>query len=137
MKKTILAIAAFAIFTVGNSFAQQGYPSKGHNVPAVSAARYDNAAEEYNINKLDRIVGLTSKQENQIKKIENNYDRIANSGRRNQTLESLKRLEEQKQSEIFSVLTLNQRQKLIAYQNADKFNNRGRSDNNGKFNRKG
>ena len=121
MKKTILAIAAFAIFTVGNSFAQQGYPSKGHNVPAVSAARYDNAAEEYNINKLDRIVGLTRKQENQIEKIENNYDRIANSGRRNQTLQSLKRLEFQKQEEILSVLTPIQHQRLLAYEQSDKY----------------
>jgi Spy/CpxP family protein refolding chaperone len=137
MKKTILAIAALAIFTVGNGFAQQGYPSKGHNVPAVSAARYDNAVEEYSINKLDNIVGLTRKQENQIKKIENNFDRLANTGRRPQTLQSLKRLEEQKQREIFSVLTPNQRQKLVAYQQADKYNSRGRYDNNGKFNRRG
>jgi Spy/CpxP family protein refolding chaperone len=130
MKKTILAIAALAIFTIGNSFAQKGYPAKGHHVPAVSAQRYDNAVEEYNINKLDNIVGLTRKQENQIKKIENKYDRLANNSRRGY-FQSPKALEEQKQREIFSVLTPNQRQKLIAYQHADKFNGRG------KFSRRG
>jgi len=137
MKKTILAIAALAIFTVGNSFAQYPSSNKGHNAPQVKAYRTDNAFEEYNINQLDNIVGLTRKQENQIKKIDNAYDRMAGSGRRPQTLQSLKRLEEQKQSEIFSVLTPSQRQKLVAYQHADKFNNRGRYDNNGKFNRRG
>ena len=134
MKKTILAIAALAIFTLNNGFAQKGYPTKGHNVPA---ARYDNAVEEYSINKLDNIVGLTRKQENQIKKIENNFDRLANSGRRPQTLQSLKRLEEQKQREIFFVLTPNQRQKLVAYQQADRYNSRGRYDNYGRSNRRG
>ncbi len=129
MKKTILAIAAVAIFTVGNSFAQKGYSGKGHNVPAVSAERFDNAIENYNINKLDNIVGLTRKQEKQIKKIENNYDRVASNSRGR--FQSPKALEEQKQRDIFSVLTPVQRQKLIAYQHADKFNGRG------KFNRRG
>lgn len=131
MKKTILAIATLAILTVGNSFAQYGYSSKGHNGPAVSADRYDNRIEEYNINKLDKIVGLSRKQENKIKKIENAYDRMASSGRGRQSWQGQKRLEEQKQREIFSVLTPNQRQKLMAYQHSDKFDNRGR------FNRRG
>ena len=131
MKKTILAIATLAILTVGNSFAQKGFPSKGHNGPGVSSERYDNRIEEYNINKLDKIVGLSRKQENKIKKIENAYDKMANRGRGAQSWQGQKRLEEQKQREIFSVLTPNQRQKLMAYQHADKFDNRGR------FNRRG
>lgn len=130
MKKTILAIATLAILTVGNGFAQKGFPSKGHNGPDVST-RYDNRIEEYNINKLDKIVGLTRKQENKIKKIENAYDKMANRGRAGQSWQGQKRLEEQKQREIFSVLTPTQRQKLMAYQHADRFDNRGRFDRRG------
>ena len=138
MKKSILAIATIAILTVGNSFAQKGYQSKGHDGPVYSNARVDNSREEFNINKLDNIVKLSRKQENEIKKIENYYDRVAANSRQVQTLQSLKRLEEQKQQDILKVLTPNQRQKLIAYQRADKFDSRGRFDNNNKYNnRKG
>jgi len=135
MKKAILAIATIAILTVGNSFAQKGYQSKGHSGPAISNQRVDNKVEEYNINKLDNIVKLSRKQENEIKKIENYYDKVAANSRRIQTLQSLKRLEEQKQEDILKVLTPNQRQKLIAYQRADKFDGRDRFDN--KYNRRG
>ncbi|WP_221394026.1 hypothetical protein [Dyadobacter sp. NIV53] len=138
MKKAIFAIAALAILTVGNTFAQKGYQSKGHNVPAISNARTDNSVEEYNIGKLDNIVKLSRKQENEIKKIENYYDRVASGSRNVQTLQSLKRLEEQKQTDILKVLTPNQRQKLIAYQRTDKFDDRGRFANNSRYNnRKG
>ena len=138
MKKSILAIATIAILTVGNSFAQKGYQSKGHDGPVYSNTRVDNSREELNINKLDNIVKLSRKQENEIKKIENYYDRVAANSRQVQTLQSLKRLEEQKQQDILKVLTPNQRQKLMAYQRADKFDSRGRFDNNNKYNnRKG
>ena len=138
MKKSILAIATIAILTVGNSFAQKGYQSKGNDGPVYSNARVDNSREEFNINKLDNIVKLSRKQENEIKKIENYYDRVAANSRQVQTLQSLKRLEEQKQQDILKVLTPNQRQKLMAYQRADKFDNRGRFDNSSKYNnRKG
>ena len=131
MKKTIIAIATLAILTIGNGFAQKGFPSKGHGGPVVSGSRYDNRIEEYNINKLDKIVGLTRKQENKIKKIEKAYDKMASKGRGAQSWQGQKRLEEQKQREIFSVLTSTQRQRWMAYQRADKFDNRGR------FNRRG
>ena len=137
MKKAILAIATIAILTVGNSFAQKGYQSKGHDGAVYSNTRIDNSREEYNINQLDNIVKLSRKQENEIKKIENYYDRVAASSRNGQTLQSLKRLEEQKQQDIFKVLTPNQRQKLMAFQRSGKFDNRGRFDNNKYNNRKG
>ena len=138
MKKAIFTIAALAILTIGNSFAQKGYQSNGHRGPAISNARFDNSKEDYNIDKLDNIVKLSRKQENEIKKIENYYDRVAASSRNVQTLQSLKRLEEQKQQDIFKVLTPNQREKLMAYQRSDRFDNRGRFNNNNKYNnRKG
>lgn len=138
MKKTILAIAVLAIFTVGNSFAQNGYQSKGHEAPVYTNAKIDNNYEEFQINKLDNIVNLTRKQENEIKKIENYYDRVAKSSREIQTLKSAKRLESQKQKDVLEILTPLQRQKLMAYQNADKFNGKNKWDNNkSKYNHRG
>ncbi len=126
MKKTILAIAALAIFTVGNSFAQ--YPSnKGGYTKSAPVYKADNAYEEYSINQLDNIVKLTRNQENEIKKIENRYDRVAANSRRNQTLQSIKRLELQKQQDILAVLTPIQHQRLLAYEQGlkyGKYNNR-------------
>jgi Zn-dependent M32 family carboxypeptidase len=121
MKKAIFAIAALAILTVGNSFAQYGYSSKGHSGPGYSNSRNDNAMEEYQINKLDKIVKLSRKQENEIKRIENRYDKLLSNRRRPQTLQSIKRLEMQKKQEILSVLTPVQHQRLMAYERAQKF----------------
>ena len=119
MKKTILAIATIVTLTIGNGFAQS---YRGHQIPA-SNARVDNAYEEFQINKLDNIVKLTRKQENQIKKIENKYDRLAPRNKRYHTYQGAVRLEQQKQKEILSVLTPVQRQRLYAYQNAGRRNN--------------
>lgn len=138
MKKTILAIAAFAIFTVGNSFAQSRYQSKGHDAPVYSNAKIGAPVDAFEINNLDNIVNLTRKQESEIKKLEIYYDRVVKNSREIQTLKSIKRLESQKQKDILEVLTPLQRQKLLAYQNGDKFNNRNKWDNsNSKYNRKG
>ncbi|WP_138477498.1 hypothetical protein [Dyadobacter bucti] len=122
MKKTILAIATIVTLTIGNSFAQRSY--KHAEIPAVNNSRGDNAYEEFRINKLDQIVKLTRKQENRIKAIENRYDRLTSTNRRYSTYQGIKRLEEQKQKEILSVLTPAQRQRLFAYQNSNRFDNR-------------
>lgn len=121
MKKTILAIATIITLTIGNGFAQR---YKSYEIPANSVpnSRMDNSYEEFKINRLDKIVGLTRKQENQIKKIENRYDRLVSSNRRS-TYQSVQRLEMQKQKEILSVLTPVQRQRLYAFQNGNKRNN--------------
>ncbi len=131
MKKSILAIATIAILTIGNSFAQNKYQGKANAYPTTSY-RADNAYEEYNINQLDNIVNLSRKQENQIKKIENQYDKIAVNNRRLQNLQSIKRLELQKQQDILSVLTPMQHQRLLAYEHGIK---NGR--NNNRSNRRG
>jgi len=142
MKKAIFAIAALAILTAGNGFAQKGYSSKGtyqsqgHDGPVYkNNARIDSKVEEYNISKLDNIVALTRNQENEIKKIESYYDRIVRSSKKAQTFESIKRLELQKQQDILEVLTSYQRQKLVAYENAQRYNNgRDNFNNNNKYN---
>ncbi|GGM79316.1 hypothetical protein GCM10010967_08790 [Dyadobacter beijingensis] len=123
MKKIILAIAAIVTLTAGNTFAQRyNRPN-----PVVIDARADNAYEEFQINKLDQIVKLSRKQENQIKKIENKYDRLAGKNKRFQTYQGMKRFEEEKQKEILAVLTPAQRQRLFAYQHRfeNRYNRRG------------
>jgi hypothetical protein len=120
MKKTILAIATIVTLTIGEGFAQR---YKSYEIPAQPTpnSRRDNAYEEYNINNLDRIVGLTRKQENKIKKIENHYDRLM-ATRRYTSFQEARKLEKQKEKEILSVLTSTQRQRLYAFQNNVKRN---------------
>lgn len=121
MKKIILSIALLATLTAGNSYAQQGRAYGNRPVPN---AQTDNRFEEIQINKLDKIVGLTRKQENKIKKIENHYDHLM-AGRRTP---NLKELQWKKQQDIMEVLTPVQRQRLISFQNGnrfDRYNRRG------------
>lgn len=80
MKKTILAIATLAILSIANVNAQRSsYPV--HSAPHINNPRLDNKLEELSINHLDNIVKLSRKQENEIKRIENQYDRLL-KGRR-------------------------------------------------------
>ena len=122
MKKTILAIATIIALTVGNSFAQRAYDR--HEIPAERNSRIENSKEEIRINKLDEIVDLSRKQEKQLKKIEDHYDRLQASSRRYNTRKATQRLDVQKQQEILSVLTPSQRQRLYAYQHANRFGNK-------------
>lgn len=119
MKKTIIAIAAVAFLTIGNGFAQkQSFPNgRGYN-----QQRVDNAREEYEIGKLDRIVNLTRKQQNKIKKIENRYDRLVVGNRRPVSLQQRRAWEIQKQHEIIAVLTPKQQQRLLVYERTQKGN---------------
>ncbi|MBE9461749.1 hypothetical protein ACFP1I_31015 [Dyadobacter subterraneus] len=119
MKKIILSIALLATLTVGNSYAQQGRAYRNRPVPN---AQIDNNFEEFQINKLDNIVGLSRRQENKIKKIENHYDRLT-AGRRTP---NLKELQWKKQQEIMAVLTPAQRERLMAFQHGNKFDRHNR-----------
>jgi Spy/CpxP family protein refolding chaperone len=114
MKKTIIAIAVLAIFSIENTFAQKGYPSKGKTPTTVYHS--NNTYGVYSTHQLDNIVSLTRKQENAIKQIEKRYDRLTAKNRKNLNMQSIKRLDFQKQQEILSVLTPVQHQRLIAYE---------------------
>ena len=119
MKKSILAIAAFALLSIATVNAQRGqYPTQ-RPTPQYDNPRVDNAYEELSINRLDNIVKLTRKQENELKRIENRYDRLL-KGRR-LSGRDIQRLEKEKQQEIWSVLTHVQRQRLAAHQQSQKF----------------
>ena len=122
MKKTIAAIATIIALTVGNSFAQRAYDR--HEIPAERNSRIENINEKIRINKLDEIVDLSRKQEKQLKKIEDHYDHLQASNRRNNSYKATQRLEVQKQQEILSVLTPAQRQRLYAYQHSNRFGNK-------------
>jgi Spy/CpxP family protein refolding chaperone len=113
MKKTIIAIAAAAMLTIGNGFAQkQHFPvDRGY-----SHQQRDDAREEYELKKLDRIVNLTRKQQNAVKKIEDRYDRLSAGNRRSASMHQIRRWEIQKQQEILTVLTPKQHQRLLAYE---------------------
>lgn len=122
MKKTILAIATLIALTVGNSFAQRAHDR--HEIPAERNSRIENSNEEICINKLDEIVDLSRKQEKQLKRIEEHYDRLQASSRRYNSRKATQRLDVQKQQEILSVLTPSQRQRLYAYQHSNRFGNK-------------
>ena len=120
MKKIILAAAVILSVTVGNSFAQKAY---FNDRKPVYNSRGDNRNDEFNINKLDKIVGLSRKQENRIMKIENKYDRLFSARYANP-----RELNWKKEQEIMNVLTPVQRQRLVAFQNGrpnPNFNRRG------------
>lgn len=121
MKKAIVTLAALAILTIANVNAQRGqYPNtRPTHAPHVENPRLDNALEELSINRLDNIVKLTRKQENEIKKIENQYDRLFRNRRLSRN--DVQRLEREKQQDIWSVLTPTQRQRWTAYHHSQKF----------------
>lgn len=115
MRKTIIAFAALAMFTIGNSFAQNGGFRKDHrDTREYTNHRVDQRVKDYHIDQLDNIVKLTNKQEREMRKIENRYDRLATKNRKSMTLQGLKRLEVQKQQEILAVLTPKQHQRLMS-----------------------
>lgn len=117
MRKTIIAFAALAMFTIGNSFAQNGGFRKDHrDTREYTNHRVDQRVKDYHIDQLDNIVKLTNKQEREMRKIENRYDRLATKNRKSMTLQGLKRLEVQKQQEILGVLTPKQHQRLMSYE---------------------
>lgn len=123
MRKTIIAIAALAMFTIGNSFAQNGGFKKDHrDTREYTNHRNEPRAKEYQIDRLDDIVKLTNKQEREMKKIENRYDRLASKNRKSVTLQQIKRLEIQKQQEILSVLTQKQHERLMSYERTQRNN---------------
>ncbi|HAK79264.1 hypothetical protein FHS57_004268 [Runella defluvii] len=121
MKKTIVTIAAFAILGIANVNAQRDYrPAPA--APQAANPRVDNALEELNINRLDNVVKLTRKQENEIKRIEDRYDRLFRNRRLSQF--EYQRLQREKQQDIWSVLTPAQRDRWTAYHHSQRFDNR-------------
>nr|WP_293843751.1 hypothetical protein [uncultured Arsenicibacter sp.] len=121
MKKAILTIATIALLTTGTVMAQRGYdpnydarnryPNQGMPNP-----RADDMRDEYRIDRLDAIVGLTRRQERELRRIENHYDRLGLMPGSRLDPRDFQRLSWQKQQAIMDVLTPAQRDRLYSFQ---------------------
>ncbi|REA57881.1 hypothetical protein DSL64_22420 [Dyadobacter luteus] len=126
MKKSIIAIAALAVFTVTNSFSQ-AYKSNGHDGPVyVTSSRTTTNVTDMELRELDRIVSLTRNQEKEIAKIKDYYARVSKNAKKSQTWASVNRLDEQERHDILEVLSSAQLKKLNSYQYAVKDNSKNR-----------
>jgi Zn-dependent M32 family carboxypeptidase len=128
MKTTIATFVFAALLSFGNGFAQSKYNSAGHTIPT-APSREITILDDYVIDNLDKIVNLSRKQKNEINQIEKRYDRMLSKGKKPLPIQTVKKLEEQKNKEIVSVLTLVQRQRLVAYQTPQKYNKPNRYNN--------
>ena len=132
MKKTIAAALTLFALTTGVTLAQgvysRPYDSRYDNRPSQSQApRYgnynnDQAQDELKIDRLDAIVGLSRRQEKQLRKIENNYDELM--ARTRTTPDGFRQLQLRKRHDILAVLTSSQRDRLFASQQNNRYNNR-------------
>ncbi len=127
MKKTIAAaLTLFAIATTTSVTLAQGvYSRPFDNRSAQSQGpRYNNdqVQDELKIDRIDAIVGLSRRQEKQLRKIENNYDHIMTTSR--MTPDGLRQLQLRKRQDVLAVLTSAQRDRLFASQQNTPYNNR-------------
>lgn len=124
MKKTIAAALTFFALTTATSFAQGVYSRPFDNRGPQTQGRYNNdqVQDELKIDRIDAIVGLTRRQEKQLRKIENNYDQLFASAR--MTPDGFRQLQLRKRQDVLAVLTSSQRDRLFAYQQNNRPNNR-------------
>jgi Spy/CpxP family protein refolding chaperone len=117
MKTTIAAALTFFALSTGVTFAQRGYNSSFDNrPPQYGGTRFDRdqAQDELKIDRIDAIVGLSRKQEKQLHKIEDNYDRLTATSRL--TPDGYRQLQLRKRQDMLAVLTSAQRDRLFAQQ---------------------
>jgi hypothetical protein len=137
MRKTIIAIVAFAVFTVSNSFAQ-AYKSNGHDGPVyVTSSRINTSITDMDLRELDRVVSLSKSQEKKISRIKAYYASVIRSSKKSRSQASINRLDEQERRDITSVLTASQLKRLNAYQYAAKENSRSRTNMRNRPNSRG
>lgn len=143
MKRTIAAALTLLALTTGATFAQRGYqyPNDNRGQYDNNRGRYDNdnrgrhdhddrgrydndnrgsryerdeIQEEIKIDRIDAIVGLSNRQERQLHKIEDNYDRMMSASR--MTSENRRQLQLRKRQDMLAVLTSAQRDRLFSAQ---------------------
>lgn len=117
MKKTIAAALTVFALTTGVTFAQGVYSRPYDNRPSYAPGpRYNNdqVQDELKIDRIDAIVGLSRRQEKQLRKIENNYDQLMTRSR--MTPDGYRQLQLRKRQDVLAVLTSAQRDRLFAYQ---------------------
>ncbi|QHV94167.1 hypothetical protein [Spirosoma endbachense] len=117
MKKTIAAALTFFALSTGVTLAQRVYSKPFDNrTPQYGGTRYDRDQyqDDLKIDRIDAIVGLSRRQEKQLHKIEDNYDRIMTTSRL--TPDGLRQLQLRKRQDMLAVLTSAQRDRLFAQQ---------------------
>lgn len=87
--------------------------------------RYDDFQEDIRIDRLDAIVGLSRHQERQLKRIEDRYDYREMEASRRRDPRAYQYTLRRKNQEMMSVLTPGQRERLFAYQQQYRRNDRG------------
>ncbi|WP_020601930.1 hypothetical protein [Spirosoma spitsbergense] len=127
MKKTIITALTLFSFATGVTFAQGVYskPVDNHARPVqTQAPRYtnDQYQDELKIDRLDALVGLSRRQEKQIRKIENNYDHLMATSRL--TPDGYRQLQLRKRQDVLAILTSSQRDRLFAAQQPGQPNSR-------------
>ena len=127
MKKTIITALTLFSLATGVTFAQGVYskPVDNHARPVqTQAPRYtnDQYKDDLKIDRLDALVGLSRRQEKQVRKIENNYDHLMATSRL--TPDGYRQLQVRKRQDILAVLTSAQRDRLFAAQQPVQPNNR-------------
>jgi Spy/CpxP family protein refolding chaperone len=117
MKKTIAAALTFFALSTGVTLAQRVYSKPFDNrAPQYGGTRYDRDQyqDDLKIDRIDAIVGLSRRQEKQLHKIEDNYDRMMTTSRL--TPDGLRQLQLRKRQDMLAVLTSAQRDRLFAQQ---------------------
>ncbi|GAB2598540.1 hypothetical protein [Spirosoma areae] len=117
MKKTLIAAFAFLTLTTGVSLAQRVYSRPFDNRPPQYGGRgydQDQNRDELKIERIDDIVGLSRRQEKQLHKIEDQYDRQMATSRL--TPDGYRQLQLRKRQDMMAVLTSAQRDRLFVQQ---------------------
>ncbi len=114
MKKSIAT--AITLFSLATSVTlAQGVQSRPYNnrPPQYGGPGYDRdqVQDDIKIDRIDAIVGLSRRQEKQLHKIEDNYDRIQATSRL--TPDGLRQLRLRKRQDMLAVLTSAQRDRLF------------------------
>ncbi len=140
MKKTIITALTLFSLATGVTIAQgvHSTPLGNHARPVqTQAPRYtnDQYQDDLKIDRLDALVGLSRRQEKQIRKIENNYDHTMATSRL--TPNGYRQLQLRKRQDVLAVLTSAQRDRLFAAQQPNNRNNRNQPVPYGGSNRRG
>ncbi|GAB3252755.1 hypothetical protein GCM10027347_12080 [Larkinella harenae] len=125
MKTSIIALFTFAVISTGTAMAQRGYDYDRYPAPNSRYERHDDIQEDIRIDRLDDIVGLSRRQERELKRIENRYDYREMEAARRRNPYAYQQTLRRKNQEMMSVLTPHQRERLFAYQQQYRRNDRG------------
>ena len=139
MKTTILTFVTLALLSTGTVMAQRGYDNDRYPAPNSrydnnrynnndrfnNSQRNDDIQEDIKIDRLDAIVGLSRHQERQLKRIEDRYDYREMEAARRRDPQAYQYTLRRKNQEMMAVLTPFQRDRLFAYQQQYRRNDRG------------